>query len=52
MCILIDGRDKSFEIKGKKEILEYLNYPKNISIEEARIRIEKENDGMDFYHIV
>ena len=52
MYKLIDGRDKNFEITGIKEILTYLDYPLDMDIEDAKDKLEEENAGMDFYHIV
>ena len=52
MYKLIDGRDKDFEIEGEKEILSYLGYPDNMDMEEAAEKLEEENAGMDFYHII
>lgn len=52
MYKLIDGRDESFEIIGEKEILYYLDYPEDMDIIEAVDKLEEDNDGMDFYHII
>lgn len=50
--MLIDGRDRNFKIVGNENILKYLDYPLEMDIEDAVDRLEEENDGMDFYHIV
>lgn len=52
MWVLIDGREKSFRVEGEKEILFYLDYPEGMSMDEAQEQLEKENDGMNFYHII
>lgn len=52
MYKLIDGRDKGFEIVGEKNILSYLDYPEDMDMMSASEKLEKDNCGMDFYHIV
>lgn len=52
MYKLIDGREKGFEVVGEAAILEYLGYDPSMKMDEASDKLEEENCGMDFYHIV
>lgn len=54
MIKLVDGRDASFEIVGFENIKYYLGdeYAECENAFELSKKLEAENDGMDFYHIV